>query len=183
MALQDILAAITAQADKRITDTRTLHLRSLTQLREESERSLAKKKQELAVTKQQRMQQLEAKAHTHALAQKRNSILTKKKELLDQVYSEAVDELAKLSDKEIEPLLRACIKSITEKGTIYPSAKHADILKKICPSEQFSMEKPTEAKGGFLFISKKQEQDFTLEHIIEESVRPSTELDVSQMIF
>lgn len=183
MALQDILAAITAQADQRITDARTEHQRSLTQLREESERRIAKKKQELAVTKQERKKQLEAKAQAHALAQKRNAVLSAKKDLLDAVYGDAINELAKLSDKEIEPLLRACVKSISAKGAVHPSKKHAELLKKICPSEQFSMEEPTDAKGGFIFVSATQEQDFTFENLIEQNLRPQTELDVSKTIF
>jgi vacuolar-type H+-ATPase subunit E/Vma4 len=183
MALQDILAAITAEADKHITDARTAHLQSLTQMREESERNLAKKKQEIAVSKQQKMNMLTAKAHTHGEAQKRNAVLSKKKELLDDVFAKAVKELGKLDDKEVEPLLRHCIKSIKAKGVIHPSAKHADLLQKICPSEQFRLEKPTNAAGGFLFVSESQEQDFTFEHLMEHAVRPSHELTVSKTLF
>lgn len=183
MALQDILAAITGNADKRIADARSEHQRTLTQLREESERALAKKKQELAVTKQERMKQLEAKAHTHALAQKRNMVLGKKKELLDRVYEEAVSKLSKLDEKEIEELLRACIKSIKGKGEIRPSAAHEKLLKKICPSEQFKMGSTTNAKGGFLFVSDTEEQDFTFENIVGNVLRPQSELTISSMIF
>lgn len=183
MALQDILAAITAEADKRITDARTEHQRALSAMREESERNIAKKKQEVSVSKQQKMDQLKAKAMTHAEANKRNALLRKKKEILDRVYAKAAMELAKLDDKEIEPLLRACIKHIKSKGVIHPSAKHADLLKKICPSEQFRLEKSTDAKGGFLFVSDTEEQDFTFEHIMEEMVRPNHELITAKSLF
>jgi vacuolar-type H+-ATPase subunit E/Vma4 len=183
MALQDILAAITAEADKHIADARTEHQRSITQLREESERNLSTKKQEIAVSKQQKMEQLSAKAHTHANAQKRNAVLAKKKEILDTVFTKAALALSELSDKDIEPLLRVCIKDIKAKGVIHPGAKHADLLKKICPSEQFRIEKPTKAKGGFLFVSEKEEQDFTFEHLMEHVVRPSHELDISKSLF
>ncbi|MDP6561349.1 MAG: hypothetical protein QF793_00310 [Candidatus Peribacteraceae bacterium] len=183
MALQDILAAITAEADKRIAQSRTQHQQSLTQMREESERSLAKKKQEVAISKQKKIDQLTAKAHTHAQAQKRNAVLSKKKELLDAAFAKAAAELAKIDDKEIEPLLRHCIKSIKAKGVIRPSAKHAKLLKKICPSEQFRIEKPTDAAGGFLFVSEKEEQDFTFEHLMEHVVRPAHELSISKTLF
>ncbi len=183
MALQDILAAITAEADKCIADARKEHQRSVTQMREESERNLSTKKQEIAVSKKQKMDQLSAKAHTHAQAQKRNAVLTKKKEVLDVVFIKAAKELSALSDKEIEPLLRACIKGIKAKGIIHPSAKHAELLKKICPSEQFRIEKPTNANGGFLFVSEKEEQDFTFEHLMEHVIRPSQELTTSQSLF
>jgi len=183
MALQDILAAITAEADKRIENARSAHQRALTQLREESERNLAKKKQELAVQKQQKMNLLTTKAETHAISEKRNAVLGKKKELLDRVYDKAVTELASLSDSDTEKLLRACLKNIKVKGSIYPSAKHESLLKKICPSEQFKLEKATNAKGGFLFVSDKEEQDFTFENIVALITRPKTELAVSHILF
>lgn len=183
MALQDILAAITAEADKRIADTRTEHQRSLTGLREESERNIAKKKQEIAVSKQQKMEQLRTKTATHAETHKRNALLVQKKDILDRVYAKAITELAALSDKDIEPLLRACVKQIKSKGVIHPSAKHAELLKKICPSEQFRLEKPSDAKGGFLFVSDREEQDFTFEHIVEHMIRPNHELNTSKILF
>lgn len=183
MALQDILAAITAEADKHIEEARKEHQHALTQLREESERNLAKKKQEIAVSKQQKMKQMEAKARTHAHAQKRNAVLAQKKEVLDSVFAKAAKGLSAVSDKDIEPLLRACIKTIKAKGVIHPSEKHADLLKKICPSEQFRIEKPTKALGGFLFVSEKQELDFTFEHMMEHVIRPKQELATSQTLF
>lgn len=183
MALQDILAAITALADQRIADARQAHKQSLTQLREDSERSLATKKQELASQKQKKMNQLAAKANTHAHAVQRNAILQKKKELLDRTYAEVMKELTSLDAKDLETLLRACLKRIKHKGEIHPSKKHADLLKKICPSEQFTMKDATNAKGGFLFISDKEDQDFTFEYLVEHELRPKTELTTSQLLF
>jgi len=88
MALQDILAAISAQADQKITEARTLHQKHLTQVREVSERNLAKKKQDIALQKEQRKAQLKAKAENHAVMIKRNALLKKKQELLDQMYNQ-----------------------------------------------------------------------------------------------
>ncbi len=183
MALKDILAAITAQADKRIADARKEHQKALTHMREESERSLASKKQEVATSKKQKMEQLKSKAENLSLSHKRNAVLAKKKELLDRTYQAAIDELASLDDKELESLLRACLKNIKAKGSIHPSKKHEKLLKKICPSEQFKMKEATDAKGGFLFVSEKEEQDFTFEHLIEHVLRPETELDTSTLLF
>lgn len=183
MALQDILAAITAQADAQIAAARQAHQKELTELREESERSIAKRKQEIATSKQQKMEQLTAKAHTHASVDKRNAVLRKKKELLDTVFAKTLDALAALPESEVEPLLRACIKAISGKGEIHPAACHEALLKKICPSEQFSLQKPTNAKGGFVFVSKTAERDCTFEHLVEHVLRPKMELSISQQLF
>lgn len=183
MALQDILNAISAQADQQITDARATHQKALTQMREVSERSLATKKQEIAVQKEQKKIQLKAKAQAHAESAKRNAVLTKKQELLDRLYAKVTAELSTLPEAKVEELLRSCLKKISQKGTIHPSKKHAAALKKLAPSEQFKMGDATDACGGFLFISDKQEYDLTFEHLVEEMLRPETELSISHELF
>lgn len=183
MALQDILNAISEQADKQIADARSTHQKALTQMREASERSLAKKKQEIAVQKEQKKIQLKAKAHAHAESAKRNTVLIKKQELLDRLFAKVTAELSTLPENKVEELLRTCLKHIAQKGTVHSSKKHAALLKKIAPSEQFAMGKESNALGGFLFVSDKQEYDFTFEHLVEEILRPQTELAISHELF
>ncbi|MDA1209025.1 MAG: hypothetical protein O2904_03260 [bacterium] len=181
--LQDILDAITAETDKQITAARSEHQRGLTDLREQSERRLSTRKQEIAVSKEQRKAQFKAKAEAHAESHKRNALLSKKRELLDRVYAKITVDLSKLSDDKAEKLLRACLKKITEKGDIFPSKKHEALLIKIAPSEQFAVKAVTSASGGFLFSSKTQENDFTFDHLVQEWLRPQTELDAAHKLF
>lgn len=183
MALQDILDAISAQADQQIAEARSAHQKAITQMREASERSLARRRQEVAAQKEQKKKQLRAKAEAHAEALRRNAVLTKKQELLDRLFQKVTEELAAAPDGEVEDLLRACLKKIAQKGTIHASGKHAKLLKKLAPSEQFTMGKETNAKGGFLFISDTQEHDCTFEHLVAEMLRPQAELDVSHELF
>jgi len=183
MAIQDILAAITQQADQRIADARTAHQKQLTLCREQSERELAKRKQEIAAQKEQRKTQLKAKAENHAAMLKRNAQLKKKQELLDRTYQKVVQDLSALPDDQIEPLLRQCIKSIKNEGTIHASEKHANLVKKLADSGKFTIGDTIKAKGGFRFVSKTQEQDYTFEHLVQETLRPKTELEISQLLF
>ncbi|PIR52935.1 hypothetical protein COU76_04125 [Candidatus Peregrinibacteria bacterium CG10_big_fil_rev_8_21_14_0_10_49_10] len=183
MALQDILDAISAQADQQIADARSAHQKAITQLREASERSLAKKKQDMALHKEEKKRQLKAKTEAHAEAHRRNSILQTKQELLNRLFGKVTDALAALPDAEVEPLLAACLKTINLHGTLLPAKKHAALLRKIAPSEQFTMGEETSARGGFLFVSEKQEADFTFEHLVQEALRPQMELEVSRDLF
>ncbi len=183
MALQDILDAIVEEADKQIADARAAHQKELSKMREDSERNLSTKKQETAVQKEQKKNQLKTKAQAHGEAIRRNELLKKKQELLDSLYKKVTKKLCSLPEKEVEPLLRECIKLIKEKGDIFPSEAHENILKKLVPSQQFSMQKPTKAQGGFLFVSKDIEQDFTFEHLVEHALRPATELDSASQLF
>ena len=183
MALQDIIAAITQQADLQIENARKKHQKRLTELREECERSIAKKKQEIAIQKEQRKEQLEAKAKTHAAMLKRNASLRKKQEMLDETYDLVVQELAKLDQQKTESLLRLCIKQVNTKGTIHPAHNHVELLKKIAPSDQFTIGETIESQGGFRFVSEKEEQDFTYEHLISHVLRPNTEVQTARDLF
>lgn len=183
MALQDILTAIVAQSDRQIEDARSRHKKHLSELREKSERVIAKMKQEIAVQKEQKKQQLHAKAETHVAMLKRNSLLQKKQQLLDETYAMVVEKLEKLSASETENLLRACVKQIKGKGTLHPAKGQEAVLKKISPSEQFTMGESMTAKGGFLFVSEKEEQDFTYEHLVSHLLRPQTEVVTAHELF
>ena len=183
MALQDILDAISAQADQQISTARKTHQKGLTEIREGSERRLATKKQEMNQEKEQRKVQLKAKTQAHAESVKRNALLSRKQDLLNELYEGVTKELANLPPKEMEALLTLCLEKISEKGEIAPAKSQESLIKKLAPSSQFKMGAPIDAAGGFVFSSTDLEYDFTFEHIVSEYLRPHTELDVSQELF
>ncbi|MBU0766777.1 hypothetical protein KKF55_03270 [Patescibacteria group bacterium] len=183
MALQDILAAITAQADQKIKEARAVHQKNLTKIREQGERTVATKKQEIAAQKEQRKSQLTAKTQNAASMLKRNAKLQKKQELLNKTYSNVVDELSKLPHDQVEPLIRACLKSIRDEGTVHPAKEHEGLVKKLADASRFQLGEPIKAKGGFVFISKTKERDCTFEHLVSEVLRPMSELEISQLLF
>jgi vacuolar-type H+-ATPase subunit E/Vma4 len=133
--------------------------------------------------KEKRKTQLQAKTQSHVAMQKQNAILKTQQKLLDKAYAGAVEKLSTLPDEKVEPIFRACLKDIKVKGAIYPAAKHASLLKKLAPSEQFSIEAPIEVKGGFRFVSEKIEEDCTFEYLVENVLRPRTELATAQSLF
>ena len=183
MALQDIINAIIAAADADIEQARRAHQQEMTNLREEAERSLATKKQEIASSRERKKEQLRSKAENHAAIQKRNAVLTKKRELLDRVFDAVVDKLVATDAAALETLLRSCLKTIAAKGTIHPASAHEALLQRLADSGQFTIGSTIDAKGGFLFVSDKEEADFTFEHLVQENLRSSKELDVSKQLF
>ena len=183
MALQDILNAITDEADQKITSERSAHQKRLSTMREQSEQRISKRKQEIAIQKEEKRNQMRAKSDAHAQMIERNAGLKKKQELLDNLFTLVTKNLGSCSNEKAEALLKQCIKSIKSKGTIHPSKVHADTLKKIAPSEQFTMGDPVEATGGFVFSSEKEERDFTFEHLVSEYLRPKTEVEIAAELF
>lgn len=182
MALQDILDAIIAQADEQIAQARSEHNKRMSALREESEQALTDSKQQLALQKEERKDQMRRKAHVHAQMLQRNAELAKKQELLDRLYSDTVTALTKLPGKEQESFLERCLKSIKGKGTVRPAKEHAASLKKLLPKDM-ELGDPVDAAGGFIFLSEKEERDFTFEHLVSSALRPSTEVESAESLF
>lgn len=183
MALQDILDAITKQADAQIAQERSASQKRISALREESERNTAKKKQEIAQQKEERKEQMLKKAEAHSTMTQRNAELQKKQELLDNLYTLVVKQLASMPAESVEALLKHCLKAIKVKGEIHPSKAHRDILKKIAPSERFSIGEDVSASGGFVFVSDREEHDCTFEHLVAETLRPATEVETAHALF
>ncbi len=92
-------------------------------------------------------------------------------------------KLRNCSEEKVEALLKQCIKSIKPSGTIHPSKNHVGLLKKIAPSEQFTIGDPVESSGGFVFSSEKEEHDFTFDHLVSEYLRPLTEVETAVELF
>ncbi len=183
MALSDILAAISAQADEQISRERSAHQKRLSLIREESERRIAKRKQEIALQKEERKEQLHMKAVSHSVMTRRGAELKRKQELLDDFYALVLQKLAALPEKEAEALLKQHLQTIRSSGEIRPSKAHENTLKRIAPSERFSFGKPIASVGGFLFVSEKEEHDCTFEHLVASYLRPQTEVEAAKALF
>lgn len=183
MALDDILSAITQETDKRITDAKDTHKKRLSSLREESERQLLRKKLEIDAQRKEKEKLMRAKAETYISLQQRNAILRKKQELLTRCYDEVKKELASLKPAGVEKLLKHFLQGIKSKGEIRPAKHHKELMEKIADEKHFTIGKPIDASGGFLFISNKEEFDFTFENLVDNYLRPKTEVQVSHSLF
>jgi len=114
---------------------------------------------------------------------RRNALLGKKRELLDRTYANAAEKLSTLPHEQVEPLIRACLKSIRDEGTVHPARGHEALVKNCADASRFHIGDPIDAKGGFRFVSEAKERDCTFEHLVSEVLRPATELEISRMLF
>lgn len=183
MALQDILTAIVQLSDERISKARSAHQRDVSEMREENERKIAKKKQEIAVSKEEKKKQMLTKAQTHASMIKRNAELAAKQRLLDELYDGVVDKLCSLPKDKTEALLKSCLSDLDDQGVIRPAKSHEDLLKALISGTDLTMGDPVDAKGGFVFMSEKEDRDFTFEHLVHTYLRPKTEVDSAHTLF
>lgn len=182
MAFDDILSAITQETDQRIADAKDAHAKHLSSLREESERRLLRKKTEIEGQLTQKKSAMRAKAEAHVALQRRNAALRKKQELLTRCYDDVKKELAGIKPAAAEKLLAQFLGTIKDKGEIRPSGHHKEIVRKIA-GDRFTIGKTVDSVGGFLFVSDTQERDFTFESLVDNHLRPLTEVQVSAALF
>ncbi len=184
MALQDILDAITAEADQRIADARAAHQKRLSQLREESDRRLVKKKQDINAQREEKKRQMRLKADAAMAVDRRNALLARKRALLDAVYADMEAALAALPEARLRPLLDRCLDRIKGPGTIRPAAAHAPLLADLVKGRTgLTIGEPLDTSGGFLFVSDLEEHDETFAALIREQLRPRTEAAVAAALF
>jgi vacuolar-type H+-ATPase subunit E/Vma4 len=182
MALQDILHAITHEADERIKAAQSEHKQKMKASREAHELALLDIQQRINEQKKRKMTQLKERAVGHAHMMLSHSLLQKKQELLKETYDETVEALCAMPAAKQEAFLKQCLEAIDVKGTIHPAKPHAALLKKLAGSD-FKVGEPIEAKGGFRFVGDKQERDYTFEFLVLEVLRHATEVDAAHTLF
>ena len=182
MALQDIITAIVSQADREIAALREAHAQRIRRMRGKHEAALRALQENTAQQIETKKSQLLLKMKTHAQVERRNKLSSVKQSVINAAFAEALAMLTTLPDEKIEPLLRACLQRIKGHGVIRASKRHEGLLKRIAPKEQFTVETDPNAIGGFRFIGKTAEADFTLEHIVHGVLRPMKELDVAHLL-
>lgn len=161
MALADILAAIAQQAEKQIADLVAAAARDKEALKKQADEAIAAYENELHAQTEQQKKQLKKKAETEVEMNRKKALLQAKRDALDAVYAKVLEEVQKLpaaKKKKLEDALKAALKG--RKGKT-ESVK----------------------EGGFIFVSDNAEEDYSFEHLVNEVLRPQTELDVSANLF
>ena len=182
MALHDILSAITAEADKQIAALKAQHERTIADAASRADHELDRVTADLDLQKAQKSEQLIRKARQNAEQIRRNALLQRKREILDTLYASVLDRLSQESDAVLEPLFAACLSRLTG-GEIRPAKKHLALLKKLSAGKGFTIGESIDALGGFRCISKTREEDCRLESIVQDLLRPRTELAISEQLF
>lgn len=181
MAFQDILRALTADADKRIAAARDAKRAALDETRARLVAAADEKIASIETECERRKKNMERQVSAHALMTGRQAIMKAKHELMERTYERALDLLAGLDASTTEEFLRRLVDSCPEGGTIRPSEAHAAVLKKLAGSRTIG--EPVKSRGGFIHESDASERDFTYEVLVRDILRPATELSVANALF
>ena len=161
MALSDILAAIKAQADKGIAVIQESATREKNTIKAKGDEEIAAFEEDLKRQTAAKKVQLKKKAETMVEMDRKKMILEEKRTALDHVYDAALKKLQQLPTEKKKKLIQKLMENVKgQKGDV----------KEV-------------KEGGFLFVSKNAEEDYSFPHLIENTLRPETEITVSKKLF
>ncbi len=183
MALADILRAITEEANAELA--RLEHA-----FQEESQKCIAQHAQDLAdiersvtAQKEQKKHMLQLKAEGHAKMQTRHALLSKKQEVLEGFYNDVLQALLDLDSEKKDAFFALCLASTKASAGVLRFAKdHEKHAAKLAKGD-ITCGDSINAKGGFILVTDEREYNFTFESLVQELLRPSTEISVASALF
>ncbi|MEQ1842589.1 MAG: hypothetical protein ABL994_19490, partial [Verrucomicrobiales bacterium] len=117
MALQDILDAITADADQQIAHALEAHKSRMKTMREENDREIEARRTHVTAQKEQRKRLLREKTASYARMTRSSAVTTKKQECMGLLYAEVLRHLTSLPKEKAETFLKKCLEQLKGEGT------------------------------------------------------------------
>lgn len=185
MALQDILnkilddatasaKALTQEAEKRATE-----------IADAGQTTLASEAETLEKQGQQKKEALHKKVENMVDHQRKSKTLTTKREVLDQVFTEAIKALKDLDRQEKKQILTKMLDHVhATEGTLLVSKYDTSTITELAKKKgDFKVEEDSKSIGGFRFIGSTTEQDFRFETLLESELKTNLEKELSHLLF
>lgn len=180
MALDAILTAISAKNDQLLTEERATHKENLANMKQVFEDGVAEMQHRIQKQCDQKKLAMVQKAKTHASMHATNAELTAKQTILNDVYQSVINEFDNLPEKEVTSILQAMLDKLPETGILHVGKKQEKILKKIASQYEFGK---TLDDSGFILETDEADYDCRIATIVNEQMRPDTEITISQELF
>jgi V/A-type H+-transporting ATPase subunit E len=186
MALQDILTEINNKLQSELQKIANEEQKAVTDIKNRINNEEKLFVSSIRNQKEERIQSLKQKTKSIEHMEGRNELLKRKKQLLDEVFSNAVDELSKLDENTYKTWLESALKQAPQfKGEIIPAKGREKIteavMKKVLPDCKLGS--AGNFKGGVIARSEKMEIDMTFESIVEKQIRDDLEIKISSTLF
>lgn len=193
MATQEITGTIKL-ADRILSDARADAAKTsgeaqetMNAIRAESEKALSAKKAEFAAKRDAAVASVLDGCKTRAALDGRKSALKKKREVIDEAFSRAYDEIAKLSEQQRAQICLHLLQSEAEDGeVIRPAPRDRDVMKQILADyREYALtmsDADAEIDGGFLLVNTGYEKDCSFRSLLAD-LRSSEETNVANLLF
>ncbi|MBU1148482.1 hypothetical protein KKI23_00145 [Patescibacteria group bacterium] len=186
MALDDIIQSILAEAKQEADKVKQQGISDLKALKKDYQEKAGQEEKRLLESAQKEADRNVAQAQFLAISRKKAGLLTKKQEILDQVYKQALAKLSELPEVDYKKLVASLISQLQETEGEVVSVKGKESLTKQALSQsgkpyQLATE-TVSGKGGFVFKTKTMQIDNRFAVLIDH-VRQDTEMEVSKILF
>ncbi|MCA9359187.1 hypothetical protein KC926_03210 [Candidatus Kaiserbacteria bacterium] len=174
MALQDIVNKIRSDADAEISTLKSANEAAVSEIVKQNEAAIAARKKEAETDRTRRAsksaERINAKARHHA------QFIESEHEhaMLENVFTEAISQLAGLSDAEYTSFLEKQFSQLANptESTFLVAAEKADatrsfLEKKGVPADAISVTNESTWEGGFVCQTQKTETDHTFRGLIQ----------------
>jgi len=185
MALSDIIKTLENQAQAQIQEIRAEHDKTQREIAEDFAARIAGARERLLATAEREAHKAADMEVFARQSELKNEVLRRRRQLLDQVYDQALHELSKVSDAEYESLLTRLLNNLPADGIIVPARGREDITKRALAKmhgKTILADHSINAVGGFVWQSEKVNIDNTFEQLIRD-LRSSSEIEVAKVLF
>lgn len=184
MALSDIKKAIIEEADNQAKAILKEGESQVLIAQKEWGKKIAEKKALLLDRAKKKAQQKVRQERFAAKARSHAGILSKKREVIEQVYAAVADKLANLTSEEHAALMKKLVANLPIKsGELVVAKKQADTLKKALgvKAGQYKL-KVEDMSGGFIARSGGLQLNYSFEALVANS-KEQTEIEVAEYLF
>lgn len=182
MSFKHLLQSIVTEADHKIADAKKAHVDRMHAFEAAHEKALDGIKKNAQDRLNERKKSLKEKAESLGRISASKLLLKTKNAEIEAVYDAVLDGLKNADKAELESFFKKALEFAGE-GTIRAAKEHEAILKKLA-GKNFEMgETLPKSEGGFTVATPTKEWNFTFDFLVQQSLRPSTEVDAAAALF
>lgn len=189
MALSDILQKIKDEAGKKAAFMKQVADDEITKIKEEASERAKVRRAEIMAMAEEKSATLHEKAQLLAKMEARNLLLKEKRQIIEDVYAESIKELEDLSGHNLEKLMTAMFKAASKtmpKAHIIVATRHRRIAEEAIGKAKVDYrikDEDSKLGNGMILADGKQEMNLSFSYILNQIVRPKTELEVAKILF
>lgn len=187
MALKDILDQIKEETQKKLDEINEEFDKKMQDINEEFERKMAKARAKTDEQVEVNSKKIMNKMTTVAKMEAKNKLLKEKRELIDEIFGEALEKLSE--SKNYKSLIKELLKRSAIKGDdvklIPAKGKEKETSEALSESglSYKLADKSANIKSGFILKSGKIEINNSFDSILNKQLRDELELDIAKILF
>ncbi len=189
MALSDIIQKIADEANKKAAMMKQVADDEIKKINDEASRKAESKKQEITDIAVAKCKTVVEKAAILAKMESRSELLKEKRVVINTAYSEVESELNSMGEGDYVSLTSKMMKNASKKipkgGLIVPKKRKKETEEAIKKAgvEYHVTSETSDFDGGFIVSTPKSEINLSFPYLIQNIVRPQTELELAKILF